>query len=91
MLVVKGGWDNLQGIILVEVLYNIPKNICENVLMILYEVKSGLGTGAIIVIDATGHHKMYIQIIHFKHESCGQYLVVKAVDGYGPLRGWKIP
>ena len=52
---VKGGWENLQGIIpgggSVPI---IPKSICYNVLMdydSLVDVKSGLGTGAVIVID----------------------------------------
>ena len=75
---VKGGWDNLQGIIpgggSVPI---IPKNICENVLMdydSLSEVKSGLGTGAIIVIDKQQDIiKCIARLSHFfKHESCGQ-------------------
>ncbi|CAG9310025.1 unnamed protein product [Blepharisma stoltei] len=75
---VKGGWDNLLGIIpggsSVPIL---PKRICETVLMdydALREVQSGLGTAAVIVIDKS------VDIIDcilrlskfYKHESCGQ-------------------
>ncbi|CAG9323612.1 unnamed protein product [Blepharisma stoltei] len=75
---VKGGWDNLLGIIpggsSVPIL---PKKICETVLMdydALREVQSGLGTAAVIVIDKS------VDIIDcilrlskfYKHESCGQ-------------------
>ena len=75
---VKGGWDNLQGIIpgggSVPI---IPKSICEDVLMdydALTEVKSGLGTGAVIVIDKQQDIiKCIARLSHFyKHESCGQ-------------------
>ena len=75
---IKGCWDNLQGIIpgggSVPIL---PKNICENVLMdydSLIENKSGLGTGAIIVIDKNQDIiKCIARLSHFfKHESCGQ-------------------
>merc|ERR1711957_1008779 len=52
---VKGGWDNLYGVIpggsSVPVL---PKHICDDVMMdfdALVEHKSGLGTAAVIVMD----------------------------------------
>jgi len=75
---VIGGWDNLLGIIpggsSVPVL---PKNICENVLMdfdALRDVRSGLGTAAVIVMNKQTD---IIQAIarfskFYKHESCGQ-------------------
>ena len=75
---VKGGWENLQGIIpgggSVPI---IPKSICDNVLMdydSLVDVKSGLGTGAVIVIDKQQDIiKCIARLSHFfKHESCGQ-------------------
>jgi len=75
---VIGGWDNLLGIIpggsSVPVL---PKNICENVLMdfdALRDVKSGLGTAAVIVMNK--QTDIIAAIARFskfyKHESCGQ-------------------
>jgi NADH-quinone oxidoreductase subunit F len=75
---VRGGWDNLLGVIpggaSVPVL---PKSICDTVLMdfdSLRDVKSGLGTAAVMVMDRS------TDIIHaiarlsqfYKHESCGQ-------------------
>jgi NADH-quinone oxidoreductase subunit F len=75
---VRGGWDNLLGIIpggsSVPV---IPKSICETVLMdfdALREVKSGLGTAAVIVMDkSTDIIKAIARLAQFyKHESCGQ-------------------
>ena len=57
---VRGGWDNLLAVIpggaSVPVL---PKSICDTVLMdfdSLREVKSGLGTAAVIVMDKTTDH-----------------------------------
>jgi NADH dehydrogenase (ubiquinone) flavoprotein 1 len=75
---VRGGWDNLKGIIpggsSVPVL---PKKICEEVLMdfdSLKDAQSGLGTGAVIVMDKSTD--MVAAIARFskfyKHESCGQ-------------------
>jgi len=75
---VTGGWDNLLGVIpggsSVPVL---PKNICDTVLMdfdALRDVKSGLGTAAVIVMDKSTD--MIAAIARFskfyKHESCGQ-------------------
>jgi NADH-quinone oxidoreductase subunit F len=75
---VRGGWDNLLGIIpggsSVPV---IPKSICDTVLMdfdALREVKSGLGTAAVIVMDkSTDIIKAIARLSKFyKHESCGQ-------------------
>src|SRR3984885_6642239 len=75
---VRGGWDNLLGIIpggaSVPV---IPKAICDTVLMdfdALREVKSGLGTAAVIVMDkSTDIIKAIARLSKFyKHESCGQ-------------------
>jgi len=75
---VQGGWDNLLAIIpggsSVPLL---PKSICDTVLMdfdSLKEVKSGLGTAAIIVMDkSTDIVKAIARLSQFyKHESCGQ-------------------
>jgi NADH-quinone oxidoreductase subunit F len=75
---VRGGWDNLLAIIpggsSVPVL---PKSICDTVLMdfdSLREVKSGLGTAAVIVMDkSTDIIKAIARLSQFyKHESCGQ-------------------
>jgi len=75
---VIGGWDNLLGIVpggsSVPVL---PKSICDTVLMdfdALRDVKSGLGTAAVIVMNKSTD--MIAAIARFakfyKHESCGQ-------------------
>jgi NADH-quinone oxidoreductase subunit F len=75
---VRGGWDNLLAIIpggsSVPVL---PKSICDEVLMdfdALRDVKSGLGTAAVIVMDkSTDIIKAIARLAKFyKHESCGQ-------------------
>lgn len=75
---VIGGWDNLLGIIpggsSVPV---IPKSICDDVLMdfdALRDVKSGLGTAAVIVMNKqTDIIKAIARLSDFyKHESCGQ-------------------
>jgi NADH-quinone oxidoreductase subunit F len=75
---VRGGWDNLLAIIpggsSVPVL---PKSICDTVLMdfdALRDVKSGLGTAAVIVMDkSTDIIKAIARLSKFyKHESCGQ-------------------
>ena len=75
---VRGGWDNLLAVIpggsSVPVL---PKSICDTVLMdfdSLREVKSGLGTAAVIVMDkSTDIIKAIARLSRFyKHESCGQ-------------------
>lgn len=75
---VRGGWDNLKAVIpggsSVPVL---PKEICDDVLMdfdALREVRSGLGTAAVIVMDkSTDIVRAIARISYFyKHESCGQ-------------------
>ena len=75
---VRGGWDNLLGIIpggsSVPVL---PRSICDTVLMdfdALREVRSGLGTAAVIVMDrSTDIVKAIARLSKFyMHESCGQ-------------------
>jgi NADH-quinone oxidoreductase subunit F len=75
---VRGGWDNLLAIIpggsSVPLL---PKDICDTVLMdfdSLREVKSGLGTAAVIVMDkSTDVVRAIARLSKFyMHESCGQ-------------------
>ena len=75
---VRGGWDNLLAVIpggsSVPVL---PKSTCDTVLMdfdALSEVKSGLGTAAVIVMDkSTDIVRAIARLAEFyKHESCGQ-------------------
>jgi len=75
---VRGGWDNLLGIIpggaSVPVL---PKPICDTVLMdfdSLRDVKSGLGTAAVMVMDKSADIVACIARLSafYKHESCGQ-------------------
>ncbi len=75
---VRGGWNNLLAVIpggsSVPLL---PKSICDTVLMdfdSLREVKSGLGTAAVIVMDRSTDVVAAIErLAHFyMHESCGQ-------------------
>src|SRR5262249_31023016 len=75
---VRGGWDNLLAVIpggaSVPLL---PKSICDTVLMdfdSLREVKSGLGTAAVIVMERSTDVIAAIErLSHFyMHESCGQ-------------------
>jgi NADH-quinone oxidoreductase subunit F len=75
---VIGGWNNLLAIIpggaSVPLL---PKKICDTVKMdfdSLKEVKSGLGTAAVIVMNkSTDIVEAITRLSHFyKHESCGQ-------------------
>src|SRR5437868_1975615 len=75
---VRGGWDNLLAVIpggaSVPV---IPKSICDSQLMdfdSLRDVKSGLGTAAVIVMDkSTDIVKAISRLSKFyMHESCGQ-------------------
>ncbi|MFQ5617881.1 MAG: NADH-quinone oxidoreductase subunit NuoF [Rhodospirillales bacterium] len=75
---VRGGWDNLLAVIpggsSVPV---IPKSVCETVLMdfdSLREAQSGLGTGAVIVMDkSTDIVRVIARLSRFyMHESCGQ-------------------
>jgi NADH-quinone oxidoreductase subunit F len=75
---VKGGWDNLLAVIPGGASVPlIPKPICDTVLMdfdSLRDVKSGLGTAAVIVMDkSTDIVKAIARLSYFyKHESCGQ-------------------
>jgi len=75
---VRGGWDNLLAVIpggaSVPLL---PKSICDNVLMdfdALRDVKSGLGTAAVMVMDKSTDVVAAIARLSafYKHESCGQ-------------------
>src|SRR5579871_2964283 len=75
---VRGGWDNLLGIIpggaSVPVL---TKEVCDTVLMdfdSLREVRSGLGTAAVMVMDKSTDIVAAIARLSsfYKHESCGQ-------------------
>lgn len=75
---VRGGWDNLKAIIPGgSSVPMIPKATCDTVLMdfdALRDVKSGLGTGAVIVMDqSTDLIKAIARLSKFyMHESCGQ-------------------
>ncbi len=75
---VRGGWDNLLAVIpggcSVPAL---PKSICDTVLMdfdSLRDVRSGLGTAAVIVMDKSADLVRAITRLSkfYKHESCGQ-------------------
>ena len=75
---VRGGWDNLQAVIpggsSVPLL---PPSICATVPMdfdALKEVDSGLGTGAVIVMDKSTDLIAAIARLakFYMHESCGQ-------------------
>ena len=75
---VRGGWDNLLAVIpggaSVPML---PRAICDTVLMdfdALREVKSGLGTAAVIVMDKSADVVKAIARLSkfYMHESCGQ-------------------
>lgn len=75
---VRGGWDNLLAVVpggsSVPV---IPKSICDNVLMdfdALADVKSGLGTAAVMVFDKSTDIVDAIRRFSkfYAHESCGQ-------------------
>src|SRR5215469_11441881 len=75
---VRGGWDNLLAVIPGgSSTPCIPKSVCDTVLMdfdALRDVKSGLGTAAVIVMDkSTDIIKAIARLSQFyKHESCGQ-------------------
>jgi NADH-quinone oxidoreductase subunit F len=75
---VRGGWDNLLAVIPGgSSVPCLPKPICDNILMdfdSLREVKSGLGTAAVIVMDRSTDIIAAIErLSHFyMHESCGQ-------------------
>ena len=75
---VRGGWDNLLAVIPGgSSTPMLPKSICDDVLMdfdALKEVKSGLGTAAVIVMDkSTDIIRAIARLSKFyMHESCGQ-------------------
>ena len=75
---VRGGWNNLQAVIPGgSSVPLIPKSICESVLMdfdSLAEVRSGLGTAAVIVMDKSTDVVAAIARLSkfYMHESCGQ-------------------
>ena len=75
---VRGGWDNLLAVIPGgSSVPMIPKSICDDVLMdfdSLRDVKSGLGTAAVIVMDkSTDLVRAIARLAKFyTHESCGQ-------------------
>ncbi len=75
---VRGGWDNLLAVIPGgSSTPLLPKDVCGSVLMdydSLSAVKSGLGSGALIVMDkSTDLVKAIARLAHFyAHESCGQ-------------------
>jgi NADH-quinone oxidoreductase subunit F len=75
---VRGGWDNLLAVIPGgSSVPLIPREVCDTVLMdfdSLREVKSGLGTAAVIVMDkSTDLIRAIARLSRFyKHESCGQ-------------------
>ena len=75
---VRGGWENLLAVIPGgSSVPLIPKEICDDVLMdfdSLKEVKSGLGTAAVIVMDrSTDIVRAIARLAKFyTHESCGQ-------------------
>jgi NADH-quinone oxidoreductase subunit F len=75
---VRGGWDNLLAVIPGgSSTPLLPREICDTVLMdfdALREVKSGLGTAALIVMDkSTDLVRAIARLARFyMHESCGQ-------------------
>ena len=75
---VRGGWDNLLAVIPGgSSVPLIPKHICDTVLMdfdSLREVRSGLGTAGVIVMDRSTDIIAAIARLSrfYKHESCGQ-------------------
>jgi NADH-quinone oxidoreductase subunit F len=75
---VRGGWGNLKAVIPGgSSVPMIPAEQCETALMdfdSLRDLKSGLGTAAVIVMDqSTDLVKAIARIAYFyKHESCGQ-------------------
>ncbi len=75
---VRGGWDNLLAVIPGgSSVPCLPAEQCQNLRMdfdTLRELKSGLGTAAVIVMDkSTDIIRAIARISYFyKHESCGQ-------------------
>ncbi|KAJ3282859.1 NADH dehydrogenase [ubiquinone] flavoprotein 1, mitochondrial [Borealophlyctis nickersoniae] len=85
---VRGGWDNLLGIIpggsSVPVL---TKDVCNEVLMdfdSLRDAQSGLGTAAVIVMDKSTDIVQAISRLSafYKHESCGQCTPCREGSGW---------
>ncbi|XP_010773860.1 NADH dehydrogenase [ubiquinone] flavoprotein 1, mitochondrial-like isoform X2 [Notothenia coriiceps] len=75
---VRGGWDNLLGVIPGgSSTPIIPRHVCNDVLMDfddLVRAETALGTAAIIVMDkSTDVIRAIARLVEFyKHESCGQ-------------------
>lgn len=75
---IRGGWDNLLAVIPGgSSVPCLPAHQCQNLAMdfdTLRELKSGLGTAAVIVMDkSTDIIRAIARISYFyKHESCGQ-------------------
>ncbi len=75
---VRGGWDNLLAVIPGgSSVPCVPAHQCQDLAMdfdSLLEVKSGLGTAAVIVMDkSTDMIRAIARLAYFyKHESCGQ-------------------
>jgi len=75
---VRGGWDNLQAVIPGGASMPIlTKETCDTILMdfdSLKDARSGLGSGAVIVMDKSADVVKAIWRLSkfFKHESCGQ-------------------
>jgi NADH-quinone oxidoreductase subunit F len=75
---VRGGWDNLLAVIPGgSSVPCLPADICEDLPMdfdSLKDLKSGLGTAAVIVMDkSTDIIRAIARLAYFyKHESCGQ-------------------
>ncbi|GBF28432.1 NADH-quinone oxidoreductase chain 1 [bacterium MnTg02] len=75
---VRGGWDNLLAVIPGgSSVACLPQPLCQDLSMdfdTLRELKSGLGTAAVIVMDkSTDIIRAIARISYFyKHESCGQ-------------------
>jgi NADH-quinone oxidoreductase subunit F len=85
---VRGGWDNLLAVIPGGAsMPLLPKDICETVLMdftSLCAVKSGLGTGGVIVMDkSTDIVRAIARLSKFyMHESCGQCTPCREGSGW---------
>jgi NADH-quinone oxidoreductase subunit F len=75
---VRGGWDNLLAVIPGGASVPcLPASLCNNLIMdfdALKEVKSGLGTAAVIVMDKSTDIVRAISRLSqfYMHESCGQ-------------------
>ena len=85
---VKGGWDNLMAVIPGgSSVPCLPAEQCQNLSMefdSLKELKSGLGTAAVIVMDkSTDIVKAIARLSYFyKHESCGQCTPCREGSGW---------